>query len=135
MKEKRQARRLQEFNEITVKVISGLEDLPQEKISYKYSEDLSVSGTRIRGNILLPIDTVLKIDFTLKTLEEKITALGKVKWIKVVFEDNWYEAGVEFVDTPGEAIKKIEDYISQKQKNTRFMPLWISAKFNEPESK
>lgn len=134
MKDKRINKRLQEFNEITVSVISGAEDIPETKISYNYSEDISITGAKIRGNILLPVDTVLKIDFTLKTLEEKITALGKIKWIKVVFEDNWYEVGVEFVDTPREAIKKIEDYILSKQKNASFMPLWISASINETDT-
>lgn len=135
MKEKRKANRLHEFNEITVSVIPESQEVSQENIAYKYSEDISASGTKIRGNILLPVDTMVKIDFTLKTLEEKITAMGKVKWIKVIFEDNWYEAGVEFVDTPDEAIKKIEQYINWKQKSSSFMPLWISAKFKEAKQK
>ena len=81
------------------------------------------------------IYTLVKIDFTLKTLKKHITALGKVKWIKVIVKDIYYEAGVEFVNTPGEAIKKIEDYISFKQKDASLKPFWIFTKFNEPESK
>ena len=46
-----------------------------------------------------------------------ITVMGKVKWIKIIYEDESYEAGLEFVNTPGEAIKKIENYISWKQKS------------------
>jgi hypothetical protein len=61
----------------------------------------------------LPVDTLLKIDFKLMTLEEQMTALGKVKWLKVLIEDKSYEAGVEFVDTPSEVIQKIKFYISQ----------------------
>ena len=64
----------------------------------------------------MPVDTLLKIDFKLKTLEKEVTALGKVKWIKVLIEDKSYEAGVEFVDTPGDAIKKIKFYLSQIRK-------------------
>jgi hypothetical protein len=135
MKEKRKAERLKEFNEITVSVIPEAENLPEKKISYNYSEDISASGAKIRGNILLPVDTILKIDFTLKTLKKQITALGKVKWIKVIVEDIYCEAGVEFVNTPGEAVKKIEDYISFKQKNKNLKPFWIFTKFNESESK
>ena len=108
--EKRKTERLKEFNEITTTIISG------EKNFYNYSEDISVSGAKIRGNIPLPIDTLLKIDFTLKNLQQKITALGKVKWIKIIIENKYYEAGVEFVNTPLEAIKKLEDYISWRQK-------------------
>lgn len=135
MKEKRESERLNEFNEITVSVISGEETISAEKISYNYSEDISASGAKIRGNILLPVDTVLKIDFTLKTLKKQITALGKVKWIKVIIDDKFYEAGVEFVDTPSEAILKIKEYVSWKQKSARLQPFGIIAKFNEPKPK
>jgi hypothetical protein len=45
-----------------------------------------------------------------------ITAMGKVKWIKIICEDEAYDAGVEFVNTPKEAIQKMSDYISWKQK-------------------
>jgi len=135
MKEKRKAKRLKEFNEITISVISGEKNIPKERISYNYSEDISASGAKIRGNILLPVDTLLKIEFTLKTLKKHITALGKVKWIKLIIEDKFYEAGVEFVDTPGEAIQKIEDYISWKQKSATLTPFGIIAKINDPESK
>jgi hypothetical protein len=124
MKEKRKTERLKEFNEITTTVISG------EKNFYNYSEDISVSGAKIRGNIFLPVDTLLKLDFTLKNLQQKITAVGKVKWIKIIIENKYYEAGVEFVNTPLEAIKKLEDHISWKQKcislNPFSLPFWNS---------
>ena len=124
MKEKRKTERLKEFNEITTTVISG------EKNFYNYSEDISVSGAKIRGNIPLPVDTLLKIDFILKNLQQKITALGKVKWIKIIIENKYYEAGVEFVNTPLEVIKKLEDHILWKQKcislNRFGLPFWNS---------
>jgi hypothetical protein len=117
MKEKRKDERLKDFNEITIKVISDTKNLPKEKDMINYSEDISLSGTKIRGNIVLPVDTLLRIDFRLKNLEEKITAIGKVKWIKIIIEDKYYEVGVEFVDTPREAIQKLGNYITWKKKN------------------
>jgi len=71
MSDKRKAERLKELNEITISVISEVENIPKEKLSYNYSEDISASGTKIRGNFLLPVDTVLKIDFRLKTLKNR----------------------------------------------------------------
>lgn len=139
MKEKRKGERLEELNEITISVISGEKKLPKEKTVDIYSEDISVSGAKIRGNILLPVDTLLQIDFTLKTLRKQITLIGKVKWIKIVFEDKWYEAGVEFFNTPSEAINKLEDYIVWKKKRASIapdgMPFWILTQINEPKSK
>ena len=113
--ERRQAERLEDVNEVIISVVSGEEDLSAEKVIYSHSRDISVSGARLRATIILPVGTILKIDFTLKDLQQKITALGKVKWIKVIIEDQYYESGVEFVNTPGEAIQKIEDYISWKK--------------------
>jgi hypothetical protein len=117
MDEKRRAKRLKEEIEITITVVSGGGNSPKEKVLYNYSKDISESGARIMANILLPVDTLLKVDFKLKHLQQTITALGKVKWIKILFNDESYEAGVEFVNTPGEAIHKIADYISWKQKS------------------
>ena len=114
MKEKRKTERLKEFNEITTTIISG------ENNFYNYSEDISVSGAKIRGNIPLPVDTFIKIDLTLNNLRQKITALGKVKWTKKILDNKWYEAGVEFFDTPSEVIKKLDDHIFDKQKFTSF---------------
>ena len=116
MKERRKAERLKELNEITISVTSEEKNIPKNKFLHNYSEDISVSGAKIQSNILLPVDTLLKIDFKLKTLEEEVTALGKVKWINVLIEDKSYEAGVEFVDTPSEAIRKLKFYISQIRK-------------------
>ena len=79
----------------------------KEKSIYNYSKDICLSGAKLQGNILLPVDSIIKIDITLNSLEEKITTIGKVKWNKVIIENDSYEAGVEFVDTPNEAIQKL----------------------------
>jgi hypothetical protein len=137
--ELRKSERLNEEHEITITIVSEVENLPKEKIRYKFSKDISESGIKIQGNIPLPVDTLLKIDLTLESLHQKITAFGKIKRIEFNTEDGSYEAGVEFVDTSSEAIKKIEDYILSKQKFTSVNPLgvpfWIFAKFNSAKSK
>jgi hypothetical protein len=135
MKEKRKVHRLNELNKIKVSIISKKENLPKEKVPYNYSDNISVYGAKIRGSILLPVNTLLRIDFTLKTLQKQITVSGKVIWIKMIIEDNYYETGIEFVDTPGEAIKQIQDYILSEQKKTAHKPTWIFTNSNEQESK
>lgn len=118
MEEKRKAERLEDVNEIVISIISGENNLPEEEICYSHCKDISVSGTRLRATIILPVDTILKVDFTLKDLQQKITTFGKVKWIKVIIDDQYYEAGLEFVDTPSEAIRRIEDYIEWKKRTS-----------------
>jgi hypothetical protein len=139
MKAARKAERLDEENQIVITILSEITNLPKEKIIYNYSEDISMTGTRIQGNVLLPIDTFLKIDLILKNLKQKVTVFGKVKRNKVLVEGESYEAGVEFVDTPSESIKKLENYIvsinQYKKLNPVGVPYWIFAKFNKPSSK
>jgi hypothetical protein len=116
MDERRKAPRLEEENELTITVVSGGENLPKEKVIYNRSKDISASGARVQANIFLPVDTLLMIEMTLKTVRQVITVIGKVKWIKIVYGDEAYEAGVEFVNTPVEAMKKLGDYVSWKMK-------------------
>jgi hypothetical protein len=136
MQAARKAQRLNEENEVSITILSEITNIPKEKIVYNYSEDISMTGTRIQGNVLLPIDTFLEIDLTLKNAKEKITVFGKVKRNKVIIEGQTYEAGVEFVDTPDESIKKLEDYIlsinQYKDLNPVGVPYWIFKKFNKP---
>ncbi len=113
MKERRKVPRVKETNEIAITVVPEEKNISKKKFLYNYSKDISVSGARIESSILLPVDTVVKIAFKLKNLKKEITALGKVKWIKVLIEDKSYEAGVEFVDIPSEAIKKIDHYVAE----------------------
>ena len=114
MDEKRRAPRLQEENEVTITVVSGEGNLPEETVIHNRSKDISVSGARIQAHLYLPVDTLLMIEMTLSTVRQMIKIIGKVKWIKIIYEDESYEAGVEFVNTPSGAIKKLQDYISWK---------------------
>jgi hypothetical protein len=119
MDEKRKAKRLREESEITITIISFGGKPTKEKVIYNYTKDISASGAGIHANIFLPVDTVLKMDIKLKNLQQMITAMGKVKWIKIVCEDESYDAGVEFVHTPSEAIKKLADYVLWRQDKKR----------------
>lgn len=136
-KAERKTERLDEENEITITILSGIKDVPKEKIIYNYSKDISMTGTKIQGNVLLPIDTFLKMDVTLKNLKERVTVFGKVIRNKVLVEGESYEAGVLFVDTPDESIKKLGDYILSVKDYAKLnpvgVPYWIFAKFNKPK--
>jgi len=119
MKEKRRVARIKEESDVTITVVS---EGKHQKVICDSSKDISVYEARLHSRDLFPVDTLLEIDFATKTVHEKIKALGKVKWIKVIIEDASYEIGVEFVKAPDEAVKKLEDYISWKQKRTSLKP-------------
>jgi len=115
MQEHRHTERLQEYNEITTTILREDGTPVKEKNYYVFSKDISETGAKIQGNIPLPIDTMLKINFKLKNLHEVITVFGKVKWTKTIIENTYYQTGVEFVETPADVIKKLfEDHNARK---------------------
>jgi len=122
MEERRRTPRLQQENEVTITVISGDQDTLQEKFIHNRNKDISVSGASIQTHLFLPVDTLLMIEMTLSTVRQMITVIGKVKWIKIIYEDETYEAGVAFVNTPSDAIRKLQDYISWKMKYNKDKP-------------
>jgi c-di-GMP-binding flagellar brake protein YcgR len=119
MNERRKAPRLKEESDVTITVVS---EGKKQKIIYDSSKDISMYGAKIHSRVLFPVDSLIEIDLVTKTVHQNITALGKVKWIKVIIEDASYEVGVEFVKNPGDAVKKLKDYISWKQKQKKFNP-------------
>ena len=64
MYKKRQSERLEQENEITIKVVSNEELSLNRKIIYHMSKDISSTGARIQTNAFLPVDTLLKILIT-----------------------------------------------------------------------
>jgi hypothetical protein len=113
--ERRRDPRLLEENEVTITIISEEKYLPKEKINFNLSKDISKSGTRIQVNIFLPVNTYLNIKVVLKDPPQMITTFAKVKWIKRLYAIDFYEAGLEFVNTPSEMIQQLADYISSKE--------------------
>jgi hypothetical protein len=99
--------RLQDVNTVEKKI-------SRENISYHFSKNFFMSGATLQCNVLLPVDTIIEIDIELNDLQQNITTIGKVKWNKVISENESYEAGVEFVDIPGDSILKLQE---QRQKD------------------
>jgi len=117
MDERRRTPRIKEENKVAITVISGEENLPEKKINYYLSKDISKSGIRIQTNIFLPVNTQLKLEVTLKDSPQMITAFAKVIWIKSFSNVGFHEAGLEFFNTSNEIIQQLEDYILQKHKS------------------
>ena len=110
MEERRRAPRIEDENEVTITVVSGGKNLPEEEINGNYIKDISVCGAKIQTNILFPVNTLLGLDFISKGAHQQIKILGKVKWGKVINENESYEVGVEFY--PSKEMEKLDDYIS-----------------------
>jgi len=112
--EKRRVKRIPEKNEVTITMVNDGKKNEPEKIICSQSNDISVLGTRIQVNYFVPVNSILKIDFNLKDWVHKIAALGEVRWIKNIFGDKSYEAGVEFVKSTPDDVEKRKKYISSR---------------------
>jgi hypothetical protein len=117
MSDERAKPRLDEGNYVEITIISGKID--KGKIMYNHIKDFSSSGVNIQTNALLSVGTLLNINFTLKVPRQKIIAIGRVKWVKTVVDDKYYEMGVEFVNGPVYALQKLDEYILWKEKNKK----------------
>jgi len=118
--ERRKVKRLPEKNEVTITTISDSKTNSNEKIICSHSNDISVLGAKIQVNYFLPVNSLLKMDFSLKNWISKLTAFGRVRWIKNIFNDkSSYEAGVEFVNSTPEDIEKRTKYISDRSKHVK----------------
>ena len=100
MKERRKEKRQRQLNNIDVTVISEAANHSEVRIPYQYSDDISVSGVKIRGDISIPLNTLLQINLTLRHLKKQVTAIGEVKWVKTVIRNKVYEAGIQFIKLP-----------------------------------
>ena len=117
MEERRRTPRTKDGNEVAITAVSGEKNVPNGKIVDEHFKDISVLGAKIQTHILLPLDTLLELDFTSKGVSQQINILGKVRWGKVVSDGESYEIGVEFY--PSKAMEKLEDYISWKVKSNK----------------
>ncbi len=129
MVEKRKKPRIDEENEATIIVVSGeytiisgkyiSYNIPQNKIIGNITINVSEGGAKIQTHVYLPVNTMIKLEFTSKGIQQPINTLGKVKWINTIVEDWSYEAGIEFNDASIEAIQKLGEYITKKTKHKK----------------
>ena len=117
MEERRRAPRIKEENDVTITVVSGGINLPEEQITDNCTKDISVSGAKIQSNIQLPLNTLIELNFTSKGLQQQMKILGKIKWRKAINENESYEFGVEFY--PSKELEKLEDYVFWQLKSDK----------------
>jgi hypothetical protein len=97
MDERRRTPRWNEENEATITVVAGENNLPEKEINDSHTKNISLSGVKIQSHVFFPIGTTIELDFISKSLNQKMTVLAEVKWIKVIIENELYESGVEFL--------------------------------------
>jgi len=114
MKDKRKERRIKEENKLICEIVSDNKYLKCQKVFYTLTKDISLGGVNIQTDTFLPIDTVVKIELSLPKMQKIVCVRGKVKWVKSLYDDEVFEIGLEFVDTPPNIITSLIGHLYSK---------------------
>jgi hypothetical protein len=117
MDEKRKERRLDEENKVTISVFSKDKSTHAKGNFFALTKDISLNGLKIHTDVMLDIDTVLKIEIALAKSKKLISVIGRVKWVSQLYGDEVFETGVEFVDTPPDRVLSLLDHLYGEKKN------------------
>ena len=107
MENKRREKRVKEENKLICEIVSDNKIFKCKKIFYTLTKDISLGGVNIRTDTFLPVDTMVKMELSLPKMHKMVCVRGKVKWTKSIYEDEVFEIGLEFVDTPANIITSL----------------------------
>jgi hypothetical protein len=116
MSDKRRAKRIKEEAKVTIILVSKDSLSPGRKIIYHLTKDISAAGIKIQTNTFLPINSMIKIELSLKEPPRVVSAIGMVRRVKTLYADELFEVGIEFVDTSQEIISIIKEHIERQSK-------------------
>ena len=85
--------------------------MPTTKIRDYLTKDIGQGGVRFFLHEFVPKGSLLKIKITFEKMHFSLEALVKVVWVKEDSFGQRYEAGVEFVEIPQEAVRYLIKYI------------------------
>jgi len=111
MSEKSKEKRVEEENKIAIKLLPEDKYQHDKNIVFALTKDISSGGVKIITDKMLPIDTMLKIELTLAKMRKLVEATAKVRWMSRLYDDDVFEMGLEFIDTPAESVMLLLEYI------------------------
>ncbi len=104
MPDKRREKRVEEETKVAIRILPEDKYEHDKNVVYALTKDISSGGVKILTDRMLPVDTLLHIELTLAKLRKLVTVTGKVRWVKRLYDDEVFEMGLEFVDTPPERV-------------------------------
>jgi c-di-GMP-binding flagellar brake protein YcgR len=104
MPDKRREQRVEEETKVTIRVLPEDKNTHDKNVVFALTKDISSGGLKILTDKMLPVNTLLNIELTLAKLRKLVTVNGRVRWVKRLYDDDVFEMGLEFVDTPPESV-------------------------------
>lgn len=115
MKNQRKELRLKEEHKLTFAIVSEDKNPIDGNIYLAFSEDISSGGIKILSNKLLEKGTLLEIELSLGRKNKVIHLIGRVQWIKHLYDGELFAIGVMFEDNPPEITMSLMEYIFKKK--------------------
>ena len=104
MPDKRREKRVEEETKVTIRILPEDKYAHDKNVVFALTKDISSGGLKILTDKMLPVDTLLNIELTLAKLRKLVTVNGRVRWVKRLYDDEVFEMGLEFVNTPPESV-------------------------------
>jgi Tfp pilus assembly protein PilZ len=117
MSEKRKEKRLNEENKVTISVLSKDKSKHAKGSFYALTKDISLNGIKIHTDVKLDIGTELKIEMALAKSKKLISVIGRVKWQSQLYDNEVFEMGVEFMDTPPDRVLTLLEHLYGEKRN------------------
>jgi uncharacterized protein (TIGR02266 family) len=119
MSEKRKEKRVEEEIKVAIKLLPEDKYKHDKNVVHALTKDISSGGVKIVTDKLLPVDTMMKLELTLAKIRKLVEVTAKVRWVNRLYDDDVFEMGLEFVDTPAKSVMLLLEYIYGLEEETK----------------
>lgn len=94
--ERRRDSRIKEEDKVVIELLTNGQPPAEKTILNALTKDISPGGVRLTTNMLLPLNTLLKVEVVLSRRRRVIQATGIVRWARTIYDEEMFEIGIEF---------------------------------------
>jgi c-di-GMP-binding flagellar brake protein YcgR len=95
-RERRRESRISEEDKVLIELLTNGQTPEDKSTVNALTKDISPGGVRVITNLLLPVDTLLKMEIVLSHRRRRVHTVGVVRWARSVYEEELFEMGIEF---------------------------------------
>jgi c-di-GMP-binding flagellar brake protein YcgR len=95
--ERRRDSRVNEEDKVVIELLTNGQPPADKTTIYALTKDVSPGGVRLTTNMLLPVNTLLKLEIVLSQRRRAVHVMGIVRWwARSIHEEELFEIGIEF---------------------------------------
>jgi c-di-GMP-binding flagellar brake protein YcgR len=94
--ERRRDSRIHEEDKVVIELLTNGRPPTDKTIINALTKDISPGGVRLTTDMLLPVNTLLKMEIVLSQRRRAVHAMGMVRWARSIYEEELFEIGIEF---------------------------------------